>query len=708
MGNQVKFLTGSQSVLNGMTSSVVGTFYLTDDSHRLYVGTGKGAPALLNQAVKVYEDVNSLPTAATSNDFYYAKKENILCIYDPDSNPKWVQINPDTNTNTDTYITEIGTVTETVTDKGIEISIPLKRIEHDRVKNKQTNLADLNITFTIDKDNIASVNGISVGLIAELEAVNKVKIATDGAGADNDKSLILKSSGATSLTISEDDEIVISSTNTTYDLAASNNKITLSGSDNSTDEISLTGDSIIGVTAKDNAIAVTHKSYTTEKEVSDSSIDSRSFNVITGITTEEGHVTKYTESTINVPDSDTTNSSVDLAINKGDLSITITDSRNKPVTDTITEGLYYVVNGSKVYNTEAIDFYTEEEINELLRNVNAMVYKGTVGGEDADYATLPTDNVSIGDTYMVIESNTYEGYDASRGDLFIAKGTEKDGEDILMTVDWTHVPAGSDIDTRYKLLVENNKIILENLNNNNKDHYVEIQGGTAIDVETTSKTITVKHEDIECTINSDDESIANKVFDAIESIEVNDQGHITAINKKSYTLPTDTDTVSALSLESNNIIRLKESNNHDYDVTIANDDYITLSSNTESDTLTIGHKNYTTSNWYTTPNDDDAVELKHKDTFAAITNVARDEGGHITGATVSKFTLPEDRDTTYGLAGSGTVDANGVVTLTSTLTGSNSKETTSSFKLQSDNLKLNYANNIATINLEWGSFSTNG
>lgn len=708
MGNQVKFLTGSQSVLNDMTSSVLGTFYLTDDSHRLYVGTGKGAPALLNQTVKVYSDVNSLPATATPNDFYYAKKENILCVYDPDSNPKWVQINPDTNTNVDTYITQIGTVTETVTNKGIEISIPLKRIEHDRVRNKQTDLADLNITFTIDKDNIASVNGISVGLIAELDAANKVKIATDGTGADDSKSLILKSSGATSLSISDDDEIVISSTDTSYNLTAGDNKIILSGSDNSADEISLTGDSIIGVAAKDNAIAVTHKTYTTTKEVSEDSIDSRSFNVITGITTEEGHITKYTESTINVPDSDTTNSSVDLEIDKGDLSITITDSKSKSVTDTVKEGLYYIVNGSKVYNTEAIDFYTEEEINELLRNVNAMVYKGTVGGEGADYPTLPTDNVSIGDTYMVIEANTYEGYDASHGDLFIAKGTEKDGEDILMTVDWTHIPAGADIDTRYKILAENNKIILQNLTNNSKDQYVEINGGTAIDVVTTDKTITLNHEDVECTVNSEDESITNKVFDAIESIEINDQGHVTAINKKSYTLPTDTDTTSQLSLESNNIIRLKESNNHDYDITIANDDYITLNSDTKSDTLTIGHKNYTTSDWYTVPNDNDAVELKHKDTFAAITNVVRDKGGHITGATVSKFTLPEDRDTTYALSGSGTIDENNVVTFTSTLTGSNSKETTSNFKLQSDNLKLNYANNIATINLEWGSFSTNG
>ena len=100
MANELYFKRGTQAGLNALTTSDEGTFYLTTDSHRLYVGTGSGKkPALLNQTVQIADSVNALKslTGMVENDFYYAKSENILCVY---TNSGWVQINPDTCTNT--------------------------------------------------------------------------------------------------------------------------------------------------------------------------------------------------------------------------------------------------------------------------------------------------------------------------------------------------------------------------------------------------------------------------------------------------------------------------------------------------------------------------------------------------------------------------------------------------------------------------------
>lgn len=716
MGNQVKFLTGAQSVLNGMTSSALGTFYLTNDSHRLYVGTGDGAPALLNQAVKVYDKVSSLPATATANDFYYAKQENILCIYDPDSNPKWIQINPDTNTDTniDAYVDSVGTAEQKVSANGIEISIPIKRVQHDRITNQKTPLADLTISFTISKDNIASVNGIEVGLAAISPSANKVTISTDGTGADSDKSITLVGTKSTSIGINNNKEIEISSVNTTYDLTAANNKITLTNSNNEKDDISLAGDSVITATAANNAISVTHKNYAGTKETATESVKSNTFNVVTGIETEKGHVVKYVESTIEVPefeDSDTTINSVDLKLDtEGTLEIELTDSNNRKISDKLEKSFYYTVNGTTVYNQGNIEFYTKEEIEGLLKGLNAMTYKGTVGeGEDVDYKSLPASGVSIGDTFLITSLGTYAGRIADAGDLFIAKGGEESDESgtITGTIEWSYVPSGSDVDTQYKLSAENDAIILQNLTTSAKQK-VNLAAGTALEVVTTGgenedKTITFSHSDVETSSTSADNVAigADRKFNVVDSITVNDQGHVTAVSNKQYVLPADNDTTSSFGITADNALCLTESSGKKDNVYVENEnEYITIDNDVAEQKLIIGHKEYNTTGWYTVPTTGAPISEK---TFSAVTALTRDSGGHITGATVSKFVLPDDKDTTYSLSGATEVK-NNALTFTSTLTDSNNKKTTSILSVKSDNLKLDYANNVATINLEWGSF----
>ena len=80
--------------------AIDGAFYLTSDTNRLYVGKRidqnnvKAVP--VNQGVINVSEIAALPekNKVESGQFYYAEKENVLCIYSGDHG--WVQINPDT------------------------------------------------------------------------------------------------------------------------------------------------------------------------------------------------------------------------------------------------------------------------------------------------------------------------------------------------------------------------------------------------------------------------------------------------------------------------------------------------------------------------------------------------------------------------------------------------------------------------------------
>lgn len=109
----VKFKLGLQTkineYLNGGTGWEVGTFYLTSDSNRLYVGQADGIQ-LLNKVVQVYSSLDQLPSTgkAHEGDFAYISgsstgtdgngntgKGNILAYY---NGTQWIQINYSTDT----------------------------------------------------------------------------------------------------------------------------------------------------------------------------------------------------------------------------------------------------------------------------------------------------------------------------------------------------------------------------------------------------------------------------------------------------------------------------------------------------------------------------------------------------------------------------------------------------------------------------------
>lgn len=108
-GSQVQFLLGTQAALEpyikGTSKAVNGTFYLTNDSHRLYVGNKEGKAVPVNEGVTTVDNLTLLQsTYATAHpgEFFYVTDGNILCVCagEQGGQKKFVQI----NNNTDSYV----------------------------------------------------------------------------------------------------------------------------------------------------------------------------------------------------------------------------------------------------------------------------------------------------------------------------------------------------------------------------------------------------------------------------------------------------------------------------------------------------------------------------------------------------------------------------------------------------------------------------
>lgn len=99
--SKLKFLSGTQSALDGLltnTSTInkdnIGSFYLTSDTHRLYIQESATSIVPVNEGITTVANLTALeaitPSKANAGQFYYITSENILAV----SNGKgWVQIN---------------------------------------------------------------------------------------------------------------------------------------------------------------------------------------------------------------------------------------------------------------------------------------------------------------------------------------------------------------------------------------------------------------------------------------------------------------------------------------------------------------------------------------------------------------------------------------------------------------------------------------
>ena len=148
----VFFKSGSQARYDALTSRDPGTFYVTHDTHRLYLGND-----LLSQAVEI---VTSLPDKSdarvASGTIFYLEGKNILAIFDKTAN-EWVQLNPDTS------IEDMSLSTADV-DGATELSLIVKENRSTK-HNGDAKAFSKKIKFSGAKGIIVASNGAGDGLV---------------------------------------------------------------------------------------------------------------------------------------------------------------------------------------------------------------------------------------------------------------------------------------------------------------------------------------------------------------------------------------------------------------------------------------------------------------------------------------------------------------------------------------------------------------
>lgn len=231
----VMFKRGTQSGFNNLSTYQDGCFYLTTDSHRLYIGTGNNKADLVSQSVITYDNwaaIEALSNSSSSSyapglcsegQFYYAKAENILCTY---SNGKWIQINPDHNDDHDTYVKSVSVAkntADTVNGEQLVYDVKITQAQKDLKGNNEGAPTEVSGKLTIlasDLDQIATYT--NVGMQAE-KSNSKVYLKNSGTGANAAAKVELAGGGSVSVSTDSSNKITISGVDTTYSLNTTTN-----------------------------------------------------------------------------------------------------------------------------------------------------------------------------------------------------------------------------------------------------------------------------------------------------------------------------------------------------------------------------------------------------------------------------------------------------------------------------------------------------
>ena len=129
MSVKVNFKRGSQSSINTLLNGTgnrftEGTFYLTNDTNRLYFAQAADKLVDLNQyiRIKALASLNDLPNSGTSGyenlqagDMYYWENQNVLAICKNPQSGTWVQLNPDTKLSASNNAINVSDSSGTVT-----------------------------------------------------------------------------------------------------------------------------------------------------------------------------------------------------------------------------------------------------------------------------------------------------------------------------------------------------------------------------------------------------------------------------------------------------------------------------------------------------------------------------------------------------------------------------------------------------------------
>ena len=234
-----------------------------------------------------------------------------------------------------------------------------------------------------------------------------------------------------------------------------------------------------------------------------------------------------------------------LDVNGGTPELTITLSNSNSITLKDENSLYYTygkTGSATAYNQGKLDVYTTGEVDDKLKELNPMTYKGPVNS-----ASLPTD-VSIGDTYMASQPFTIK---LGTGNIISSTG-----KITASTLKWTYIPAGDDSQTdtvyTYSLNTAENRLsiqestssdIVAHIDVDNTDNKLVLTStadkanypnvGTPWKLQINHATVTRK--DITANPESDIHT-----FSTVDAVTTDSTGHVTGVTTKTVKVLTYT------------------------------------------------------------------------------------------------------------------------------------------------------------------------
>ena len=643
----VSFKRGLSTALSDVGFSAQdGVFYLTTDTHRLYVGQGESLVEL-NRYVKYVNTISSFPRDATDGDFAFASATNTLAVYKAGI---WTQINaPDGNDNT--KVTSVSGMSVSSNGDGITVSFNINQKTKDSSGNS-TDEGVVPVSFTISKEDLVTANNVAVGLGAN-NTTTGAEIATSGSGANAAAKVAIKSGSNVTVSADASNNITISAKDTKYTLGATAaDGITLTA-DGTTQNVPVKAGTKMGVSVANGAITISHTGLTapthTDKTADANKVaisDNGTFNAVTAITAPDGHITGYTTQKYQLPkDStysldpvegniirlkDNRGTEQDITVTAGQDAVVSTDTTARSIsiahkgytaatktstakdTNPGSSGKFTVVDGMKVTNGHVEEIYTKQvSMPAEVDTKNASV---RVSADNAG-------NLTVGVTDTV--------------------GTEKSGTAtgaIYMTVNGTKVFNQGVIDFYTKADIDSK------LQGINAMVYRGTVGATSGDVASLPTTGVAVGDTYMVADQGTyhDNKVTCKVGDLLIATGTEVNGVITSNLKWSY-VPSgdDTDTHYTLHIASNKITLYNETTKSDVtSATIAAGKNMGVS--TSGSTITVAHETISTTNA-------GAPTTANKTaTFGGTINVVSGvtvSNGHVTEVTTDKVQLPTPTNT---------------------------------------------------------------
>ena len=266
MPDNVMFRKGTQASFNNLTTKTNGTFYLTTDSHRLYVGGTNNEAFLLNQTVQIVPSIDYLTsrTDVNENDFYYAQHENILAVYGRRSANEalhWIQINQQAPVQEDGVI---DTADVTLTTENNLVSAGFTLIDNGgnsiSSDNKIRFAGEDNIEVSIDETDANKI--VIKGQRLQKDVNNNVVRLKLG----NDIIPLTAGDANISITSGTGDSIIFTAENTTTQTVtpAVDSNSTLSVTVTDTKSHPVTGSISVGIPLEDGSVALIREKVNTD------------------------------------------------------------------------------------------------------------------------------------------------------------------------------------------------------------------------------------------------------------------------------------------------------------------------------------------------------------------------------------------------------------------------------------------------------------